>query len=248
MPRHTLFISDLHLDPRRPRMLALFRRFLAGIGGDCDGLYILGDLFEAWIGDDEDDPALLGVLDELAALSARGVPLAVMHGNRDFLLGEGFAAHTGARLLPDPSVIDLYGRPSLLMHGDTLCTDDLDYQAFRSQVRNRDWQAAFLARPLAERRAIAASLRETSKTETAGKAAEIMDVNADAVARALAEHGVDRLIHGHTHRPATHRLETAGRAAERIVLGDWYQTGNALVCTAEGCRLLEVGADGTLTG
>lgn len=247
MPRHTLFISDLHLDPQRPHMLALFRRFLAGIDtGTCDGLYILGDLFEAWIGDDEDDPALLAVLDHLAALGTRGVPVAVMHGNRDFLLGERFAERTGARLLPDPSVIELYGRPTLLMHGDTLCTDDVAYQAFRAQVRNPDWQAAFLARPLAERRAIAASLRETSKTETAGKAAEIMDVNADAVIQALAEQGVDRLIHGHTHRPALHSLEVAGRPAQRIVLGDWYDTGSALLCTANDCRLLGVGADGAL--
>ncbi len=249
MPRHTLFISDLHLDPQRPYMLALFRRFLAGIDAEaCDGLYILGDLFEAWIGDDEDDPVLLRVLEDLAALSARGVPLSLMHGNRDFLIGERFAERTGARLLADPSVIDLYGRPTLLMHGDTLCTDDVDYQAFRAQVRNPDWQAAFLARPLAERRAIAAGLRETSKTETAGKAAEIMDVNAEAVVRALAEQGVDRLIHGHTHRPALHRLEVAGRAAQRIVLGDWYQTGSALLCTADDCRLLEVGTDGALLG
>jgi UDP-2,3-diacylglucosamine hydrolase len=160
-----------------------------------------------------------------------------MHGNRDFLLGEGFARATGCTLLTDPTVIELGGEPTLLMHGDTLCTDDTEYQQFRALVRNPAWQQQFLARPITERRAIAANLRETSRQRTGDKAAYIMDVNSRAVDAALRAHGVQRLIHGHTHRPAVHALDIDGQPAQRIVLGDWYEQGSVLRCDADGLHL-----------
>lgn len=234
-----LFISDLHLDARRPAITALFQDFLVGLEpSQCEGLYILGDLFEAWIGDDSDDPHDARVIAALRATVERGIPVRIMHGNRDFLLGARFAAATGCTLLSDPSVIELDGEPTLLMHGDTLCTDDTEYQQFRAMVRDPDWQRQFLARPLAERRAIAANLRETSRQRTGEKAAEIMDVNPQAVVDTLRAHGVRRLIHGHTHRPGMHALEVDGHPAQRIVLGDWYTQGSVL-CAGNGALRLE---------
>lgn len=234
----TLFISDLHLDARRPTVTDLFVHFLTGLDpAHCAGLYILGDLFEAWIGDDNDDPHDLRVLAALRETTARGIPVRVMHGNRDFLLGEAFARATGCTLLTDPTVIELGGEPTLLMHGDTLCTDDTEYQQFRALVRNPAWQQQFLARPIAERRAIAANLRETSRERTGEKAAYIMDVNPQAVDAALRTHGVQRLIHGHTHRPAVHTLDIDGKPAQRIVLGDWYEQGSVLRSDADGLHL-----------
>jgi UDP-2,3-diacylglucosamine hydrolase len=194
----------------------------------CTGLYILGDLFEAWIGDDNDDPHDVRVIAALRATVQRGIPVWIMHGNRDFLLGERFASATGCTLLADPARIELGDEPTLLTHGDILCTDDHEYQQFRTMVRNPEWQRQFLAKPLAERRAIAAGLRETSRQRTGEKAAEIMDVNPQAVLDTLRTHGVRRLIHGHTHRPAVHELELDGRPAQRIVLGDWYAQGSVL--------------------
>ncbi len=217
-------------------MLALFERFLAELPERSDRLYILGDLFEAWIGDDDDDPAAARVLAALRRASGRGLDIRVMHGNRDFLLGPGFEQRSGTRLVPDPLVVDIAGEPSLLMHGDSLCTDDQAYQQLRRQLRDPDWQRDFLARPLPERRAMARQLRATSRQETAAKDEAIMDVNPDAVAAALRRAGVRRLIHGHTHRPGHHRLQLDGRPAERIVLGDWYQAGSALWCDEAGCR------------
>jgi len=231
----TLFISDLHLSPERPGILRLFHDWIAGLdAGNTRALYILGDLFEAWIGDDEDDAELLAVPASLKALAERGVPVFTMRGNRDFLLGSGFEQASGSRLLEDPSRIELYGRPALLMHGDSLCTDDHDYQAFRARVRDPRWQAAILARPLEERRRIAADLREQSERSTAGKRPEIMDANPGAVATAFREHGVDLIIHGHTHRPAIHELAVDGRPCWRIVLGDWYDHGSVLEADACG--------------
>jgi UDP-2,3-diacylglucosamine hydrolase len=233
-----LFISDLHLDTRRPAITALFLEFLAGLDPRrCAGLYILGDLFEAWIGDDNDDPHDAQVIAALRTTTQRGIPVWVMHGNRDFLLGERFAQVTGCTLLADPARIELGGEPTLLMHGDTLCTDDHEYQQFRDMVRNPDWQRQFLARPLAERRAIAANLRETSRQRTGEKASEIMDVNPQAVLDILRAHGVRRLIHGHTHRPAVHALDLDGRPAHRIVLGDWYTQGSVLYTENGSLRL-----------
>jgi UDP-2,3-diacylglucosamine hydrolase len=234
----TLFISDLHLEARRPAITDLFLAFLTGLdAATCAGVYILGDLFEAWIGDDSDDVHDQRVLAALRVTTERGIPILVMHGNRDFLLGEGFAQATGCTLLDDPTLIELNGEPTLLMHGDTLCTDDTEYQEFRGVVRNPLWQQQFLAKPIAERRAIAANLRETSRQRTGEKSAEIMDVNSQAVASILREYQTPRLIHGHTHRPAVHDLLIDGVPTQRIVLGDWYEQGSVLRCNAAGIRL-----------
>jgi len=224
----TLFISDLHLDDTRPQITDLFARFLAREARGADALYILGDLFESWIGDDEDATLATRVADALRGLRDGDVPIYFMHGNRDFLLGANYAERTGMTLLADPTIIDLHGERTLLMHGDTLCTDDLDYQKFRTLVRNPAWQTQFLAKPLAERRVFAAQARGESRKQTAMKPAEIMDVNQNAVASAMRTHDVRRLIHGHTHRPATHRFDLDGQAAERIVLGDWYEQSSVL--------------------
>lgn len=220
--RQTLFISDLHLDGGRPDLIAAFLDWARGPARRAERVYILGDLFEAWIGDDDDQPWVATVVQALRALGDSGVSVALQHGNRDFLIGERFCRETGAGLLDEAAVIDLYGRSALLLHGDTLCTDDVGYQAFRMQVRAPAWQQAVLGRPLAERRALAAQLRNDSRTAQDGKQADIMDVNAAAVEAAMRGHGVDLLIHGHTHRPARHRLDDR---AERIVLGDWGPLG-----------------------
>jgi len=233
----TLFISDLHLDPARPAITALFRDFLATRASDAEALYILGDLFEAWVGDDDDLPDNRAVCASLRQCADGGTPVYVMHGNRDFLLGERFAQDCGVTLLGDPAVIDLYGVPTLLMHGDLLCTDDADYIALRDQVRDPAWQADLLARPLPERQAIARDMRNASRQQTAGKPESIMDVNGESVIDYMTEHDTVQLIHGHTHRPAIHSLELAGRSAQRIVLGDWYEQGSLLACTAAGCEL-----------
>ena len=224
----TLLISDLHLDAARPQITEQFSQLLAIDARAADALYILGDLFESWIGDDDDAPLAQRVAAELRALHDTGVRVYFMHGNRDFLLGEEYARRAGMVLLTDPTVVDLYGERVLLMHGDTLCTDDSEYQKFRTLVRNPDWQRAFLAKPLAERRAFAAMARGESSRQTALKTAEITDVNLDAVQAALRAHGVRTLIHGHTHRPATHVIDLDGVRAERIVLGDWYEQASML--------------------
>lgn len=235
----TLFISDLHLDGSRPEITRLFFEFLGGEARDAEALYILGDLFEAWIGDDDDDPHHQAVIARLQDI-ARVVPVAVMRGNRDFLYGPRFAAMSGCRLLPDAEVIELHGTPTLLMHGDQLCTDDGEYQAVRTMARDPAWQKAVLAKPLAERREMAREARRQSTIENAMKTSAIMDVNADAVAVAMREHGVTHLIHGHTHRPAVHEFELDGRPAQRIVLGDWYDQGSVLRVGANRMDLVRI--------
>jgi UDP-2,3-diacylglucosamine hydrolase len=232
----TLFISDLHLDGSRPAVTKLFFSFLAGEARDADALYILGDLFEAWVGDDDDDAHHQAVLSRLQDLT-RHIPVAVMHGNRDFLLGERFEKTTGCRLMDEAEVVDLYGTPTLLLHGDQLCTDDTAYQQFRTMARDPGWQRMMLAKPLAERREIARQARDRSTIENAMKADAIMDVNADAVADAMRTHGVTRMIHGHTHRPAIHEFQLDGVPATRIVLGDWYDQGSVLRVHDDGCSL-----------
>ena len=234
---HTLFVSDLHLDPGRPAITDLFLDFLALQAGQADAVYILGDLFETWIGDDDTSALGHAVCEGLAGCAEAGTPVFVMRGNRDFLLGERFARQAGCTLLDDQTVIDLHGTPTLLMHGDLLCTDDTGYLKFRDMVRDAAWQAALLARPLEERREIAMEMRRTSREQTSGKAEAIMDVNAQAVNDAMARHGVRRLIHGHTHRPGVHDLVIGGEPAQRIVLGDWYEQGSLLECNSGGCRL-----------
>lgn len=226
----TLFVSDLHLDPARPATTALFLDFLARQARQAEACYILGDLFEAWIGDDDDTELGRVVVNALRSLADSGVPVYFLHGNRDFLIGPRFASESGIQLLPETEVIDLYGKPVLLLHGDTLCTDDVDYQAFRAQVRNPVWQARLLEQPLAQRRALAGQLRETSRQALQQKATDITDVNPAAVNQALRAHGVRRMIHGHTHRPAIHEWTLEKLPVRRAVLGDWYVQGSVLRC------------------
>jgi UDP-2,3-diacylglucosamine hydrolase len=233
----TLFISDLHLDPDRPAITELFLGFLKTRASRAEVLYILGDLFEAWVGDDDDSPLNLSVCAGLRDCAAAGTPVFIMHGNRDFLLGSRFATDSNCTLLDDPTVIDLYGTPTLLTHGDLLCADDTDYMAFRSKVRGPDWQARLLAKPLAERQSIAREMRQESREQTNGKPESIMDVNQQAVAGIMAKYSVQQLVHGHTHRPAVHALELNGQQARRFVLGDWYEQGSMLECNATDCNL-----------
>ena len=234
----TLFISDLHLDESCPAITELFLAFLRGQARQADACYILGDLFEAWIGDDDDAELGRTVALALRDLSDSDVPVFFIHGNRDFLIGERFAAAGGFRLLAETAIIDLYGEPVLLLHGDTLCTDDTEYQAFRTQVRDPLWQAQLLALPLPQRRLLAAQLRETSRQSTRQKAADIMDVNPGAVLQMLHDHRVKRMIHGHTHRPAIHEGLLAGESTRRAVLGDWSSDlGSVLRCDANGWHL-----------
>jgi UDP-2,3-diacylglucosamine hydrolase len=233
---NTLFISDLHLAAERPRVLEQFHTFLETTARDADALYVLGDLFEEWLGDDNgEDPLNARVASAFAKLAASGTAVYFMHGNRDVLVGGDFARRAGATLLPDPTRVDLYGTPTLLMHGDTLCTDDLKYLAWRAYAHEPANQARFLGQTIAGRRAEMEALRARNRTEKADKTAEIMDVNADEVAGVLREHGYPRLIHGHTHRPARHVHTVDGRRCERYVLADWYENGSYLKCDASGC-------------
>jgi len=238
----TLFISDLHLDDTRPEVTDLFARFIDGAAREADALYILGDLFEAWVGDDDASATGALVARHLRALSDSGVPVSFMHGNRDFLVGPAYADRAGMALLPDPTVILLYGRPTLLMHGDTLCTDDVAYQQFRAQSRDPKWQAQFLAQPLAARMAFAEQARAASRAHQAGlRDAGAMDAITDVapatVEATLRRFGIDTLIHGHTHRPAVHALDVDGRACTRTVLGDWYEQGSVLRVAPDGATL-----------
>lgn len=227
----TLLVSDLHLSARRPETADLFLAFLAGPARDAGAFYVLGDLFDYWAGDDDlADPFNRRICDALAALSASGTRSHFLRGNRDFLAGSAFTAATGMTLLPDLSVQEIDGQPTLLLHGDTLCTDDVGYQAFRATVRADEWQRDFLARPLAERRASIEQLRQRSEAEKQAKPDDLMDTNAEAVAAAFRHHDVCRMIHGHTHRQAHHRHPVNGHDCQRWVLGDWSRAGNCLRC------------------
>ena len=239
----TLFISDLHLSGERPAINRRLFAFLREQAPRAAVLYVLGDLFEYWIGDEEldaadGDPLARKVAEAFGALSRGGVGVRLMHGNRDFLIGKRFCEVSGARLLQDPAVEKIGGARTLLMHGDTLCTDDLDYQAWRKVARSRDWQREFLAKTLPARRKALQALREKSKEVVGAKPAEIMDVNEGAVREALREHSLTRLVHGHTHRPARHALEVDGRLCERWVLPDWYERGGYLAIDDAGPRLV----------
>jgi UDP-2,3-diacylglucosamine hydrolase len=231
----TLFISDLHLAPSRPQPVAALHALLRGPARNASALYILGDLFDAWIGDDQlREPLAAAVAGSIAELTGHGVPVYIQNGNRDFLLGEHFAKVCGAKLLPEAVVHDLHGTPTLLMHGDQLCTDDVEYQRFRKYWADPKRRRRALSRPYFVRRAVAAVLRFGSQRANARKTRAIMDVNADAVVAAMHEHGVTRMIHGHTHRPARHVVSIDGRAGERWVLSDWYGVGSYLEVSAEG--------------
>lgn len=229
----TLFISDLHLDPTRPAVTQALAGLLSR-SRDCQSLYILGDLFEAWLGDDDDAPLAAEVSAMLHDFSEAGPSLYMMVGNRDFLLGEGFCNAAGATLLSDPTVIDLYGKPTLLMHGDSLCTGDADYQAFRRQARSPQWQQDVLSRPLEQRRELAHSLRTISAEANSLKSEDIMDVAPQEVSSVMRQYKVRQLVHGHTHRPARHELNSG----TRWVLGAWEDQGWYIDATPQELKLL----------
>jgi len=219
------FISDLHLDAARPDISAAFFRYLQQLPQDAERLFILGDFFEVWIGDDAASDFSNNIASALTAVTRKGIAVSFLHGNRDFLIGDEFARATGITLLSDPYLLSYHGREYLLMHGDSLCTSDTSYMAFRAQVRNPAWQTAFLGKTIEERTAIARALRENSRKDTAQKAEYITDVTPQAVVDALHAAGAATLIHGHTHRPAVHRFTVDDKPAKRFVLGDWDEFG-----------------------
>jgi len=229
------FISDLHLQPSAPKLAEGFHAFLKQID-DVKQLYILGDFFDAWIGDDEDHPFYLEILDALKALVDSGVETFFLHGNRDFLIGEDLANKTGVQLLPEQYTVSLAGKNVLLMHGDSLCTTDTEYMAFRAQVRNPAWQQQILSLPLDQRRQMAAQLRAQSKSMNSNKAEDIMDVNPSDVQALFDANDIDILLHGHTHRPNRHTLPNE---KERIVLGDWGETGWYVKADEDSLELVE---------
>ncbi len=233
----TLFISDLHLEAARPEIGEQFIEFLEGPARRADALYILGDLFEAWIGDDDPSDYYAGMKRAIRALADTGVPVFFMHGNRDFLIGDRFADETGVTLLDDPHEIEIFGEKVLLSHGDFLCTDDVEYQQVRAMTRNPEWQAMMLAKSVEERSAFARQAREQSMARGQVTDMDIMDVNQQAVESAIREHACDILLHGHTHRPAVHPFHVDGRPVHRIVLGDWYEQGSMVEWDADGPRL-----------
>ena len=233
----TLFISDLHLCASRPAITAAFVEFLQHTASKAKALYILGDLFEYWAGDDDsDDTFHQQIISSFKKLSDAGVKIFLMHGNRDFLIADGFCRMAGIALLDDPTTIDLHGKKALLSHGDDLCKDDVAYQQFRSQVRDKKWQHEFLSQPLQIRKKQIEAIRIRSEQEKTQKSMEIMDVNAEAVNALLSKYQPDLLIHGHTHRPNQHMIELDGRLITRWVLGDWYEQGSYLACDKHGCR------------
>lgn len=238
---HSLLISDLHLSDAQPGSTGEFLRFVEGHAGKADALYILGDLFEYWAGDDDiEDPCHAQVIAALASLSRHDTRVFLMRGNRDLLIGHAFAEACQATLLEDPALVDLYGTPTLLSHGDTLCTGDVDYQRYREQMHDAKFQKDFLAKPLAERKAFIERLRERSIEAKQYKDSAIMDVTDDAVTALLREYRYPRLIHGHTHRPGRHEHEVDGHTCERWVLGDWDRHGSALRVDANGCSMIRI--------
>jgi UDP-2,3-diacylglucosamine hydrolase len=235
-PTHTLFASDLHLDSEAPWAIDAFLAFLDGPARQADSLYLLGDLFEAWVGDDDDNADNARACAGLARLTASGIPVYAMHGNRDFLLGEGFEQRTGVKLLPDPVLVDLHGVATLLSHGDLFCTEDLPYQELRGIVRAHSWQRRFLSLPLGARRELASAARAGSKAHTERQVPVLMDVNPDSVLRAMQATGARRLVHGHTHRPAVHEFTLDGQRAQRIVLAPWYESASCVAIDAAVVR------------
>ncbi len=236
-----LFLSDLHLSPDRPEAVAAFRAFCAGPARAASAVYILGDLFDWWVGDDQmRDPFVAAAVRDLRGISDAGVPLLIGHGNRDFLIGERFARATGATILPDLVVADLAGTRTLLCHGDELCTDDAEYQAYRTRMRDPATQARLLRLPYAVRQLIAWWLRRKSRAQKARKAETIMDVTPAAVADAFRTHGVTRMIHGHTHRPATHHTDVDGAPRTRHVMADWHDRGHYLAVDADGVHVHDI--------
>ena len=233
----TLFISDLHLEAARPEIGEQFLAFMQAEARDADALYILGDLFESWVGDDDPNPHYAEIKIAIRALVDSGVPVFFMHGNRDFMVGERFADETGVTILDDPETVTLYGQDVLLSHGDALCIDDVQYQKVRIMTRDPDWQAMMRAKPLEERLAYAEQARQASRAYSASVGEDIMDVNQDAVVGTFRNRDIDILLHGHTHRPAVHTVDVDGRQMTRIVLGDWYEQGSVVRWDEDGPRL-----------
>ncbi len=234
----TLFISDLHLTSQRPAVTDLFLQFLRTEATEAEAVYILGDLFEYWIGDEAVEfTDVKPIVEAIKTLADSGVPVFVMHGNRDVLLGKRFEQACNCRILDDPTVINLYGQETLISHGDYLCTDDVEYQQFRAMVRDPEHQAEFLTKDLEEREAIIQTYRKISMANSSMKSLDIMDVNEQSVEQAMSANGVRRMIHGHTHRPHIHHIRVDGEDATRIVLGDWYEQGSVLECDESGCNL-----------
>jgi UDP-2,3-diacylglucosamine hydrolase len=244
---NAVFISDLHLSEERPHITAAFFVFLAKKAQQFDRLYILGDFFDAWIGDDDDRPLATALAENLRALTDSGVQVFFQHGNRDFLLGNDYAARCGMQLLSDFHLLELGGEKYLLAHGDQFCTQDVAYQQFRTVVREPQWRHDFLAKSLQERRDIAQHLRARSREANSIKAEDIMDVTQAEVVSAMQQYGAHNLIHGHTHRPARHRLTLGdGRAAERVVLGEWGETFWYVVLESDGLQLLSAPGVGSV--
>ena len=233
----TLFISDLHLEAGRPEIGEQFLSFLGDEARDAEALYILGDLFEVWLGDDDPNPYYTSMKVAIRELTDSGVPVFFMHGNRDFTIGEIFSGETGVEILDDPVVVDLYGQSVLLSHGDALCTDDVQYQQVRAMTRNPEWQAMMLAKSIEERIAFSIQARKDSMAHGKSVSAEIMDVNLEAVVATLRQHGTSIMLHGHTHRPAIHDVDLGNRLATRIVLGDWFEQGSVVRWDENGPRL-----------
>jgi UDP-2,3-diacylglucosamine hydrolase len=236
----TLFISDLHLEAERPDIADQFLKFLQTDASEADDLYILGDLFEVWVGDDDPNAHYVTIKRALRKLVDSGIPVFFMHGNRDFMIGQKFANETGVRILEDPHKVLMYGQHALLSHGDALCTDDVQYQRIRKMTRDPDWQATILARPLKDRLRMAEEARRQSLEQTINLSMEIMDVNQDAVKKIIQSYKVDILLHGHTHRPAIHDVDLGSRKAKRIVLGDWYTQGSLVRWDTRGPQLEEI--------
>jgi UDP-2,3-diacylglucosamine hydrolase len=238
---HSLLISDLHLAAQRPAITAQFLALTQSTTArTAAAFYILGDLFEYWAGDDDDDPLNASVAEALRALADSGTAVYLMHGNRDVLIGQDFVARAGVALLEDPVVHDLHGTPTLLSHGDAWCTGDIEYQHFRRYARDPENQRRFLAQPLAARREQMLGMRAQSEVDKQRKDDGIMDVSSAAIETAFRDAGVSRIIHGHTHRPACHRLSVDGRTCERWVLADWYRQGSGLRCDSQGCQSITI--------
>tara|TARA_B110000858_G_scaffold32672_1_gene36262 strand:- start:754 stop:1476 length:723 start_codon:yes stop_codon:yes gene_type:complete len=233
----TLFISDLHLEAGRPEIGEQFLSFLGDEARDAEALYILGDLFEVWLGDDDPNPYYTSMKVAIRELTDSGVPVFFMHGNRDFTIGDIFSGETGVEILDDPVIVDLYGQSVLLSHGDALCTDDVQYQQVRAMTRNPEWQAMMLAKSIEERIAFSIQARKDSMAHSNSVSAEIMDVNLEAVVATLRQHGTSIMLHGHTHRPAIHDVDLGNRLATRIVLGDWFEQGSVVRWDENGPRL-----------
>ncbi len=241
--RPTLFLSDLHLSPDRPLAVAAFHAFANGPAREAAAVYILGDLFDSWVGDDQlRDPFIVPIARSLRAIADAGVPLFVARGNRDFMLGNAFEKATGAKLLPEQLRIDLHGVPTLISHGDELCTDDVEYQNYRTRVRTPEFMSRVMRLPYFVRRLIASWLRRKSSSDKSLKAEYIMDVNAGAVVGAFRAHGAQRLIHGHTHRPARHLHPVDGITLERWVMADWHDRGHYLAVDASGVHEKDIAA------